>query len=145
MHALGDGLRHDVGDAVAAGGDADHDPRAAGTCAARYCAPSSTRWGALVKRSLSLSLAGSLSMPLTSSVPPWPRGAGNVELDGRGKAASTPSRQSRVLNAGRQGVLPRRVVSERHAQRTVRLEVTGKVARMTEQAMQPGLRGGLAR
>ena len=75
-------------------GHADHDLGAPMAVAATS-APSSTRWGAQVRRIRSLALAGSPSMPLTTSTgraPPRPR---LRHLTAAGKPGSPPSEQSR--------------------------------------------------
>ena len=54
--------------------------------AARYCAPSSTRWGVRFKSSLSLSLAGSPSIAFTTMVPPRPADDATASLTQVGKS-----------------------------------------------------------
>ena len=61
--------------------------------AARYCAPSSTRWGVRFKSSLSLSLAGSPSIAFTTTVPPRPAEDATASLTQVGK--SPPPRPCR--------------------------------------------------
>ena len=66
-----DGVVDRGSDAVSAFGNA-HDNMASPAHRARNWAPSSTRCGARVRSTLSLSLAGSPSMPLITSVPRRP-------------------------------------------------------------------------
>ena len=92
--------------------------------------------GAGVKSSLSLSLAGSPSMALTTTVPPAPRTTGERQLDRGGEGPTAAAGQTRSLEAGHEALLPRAVARRRrHIEWAVRVEVAFQVARMPQQLM----------
>ena len=102
---LGDGLRN-------RGGHPSRPPGCRRRCGRpaqappEYCAPSSTRCGDRVRSNLSLSLAGSLSMPLTTTVPPRPAARATASLMAAGNPATAPAGQTRRLEGGHQGLPP---------------------------------------
>ena len=103
--ALGHGVAHRGGDASRPIG-MQTTIRSARHMAARYCAPSSTRWGARVKSTLSLSLAGSPSMALTTTVPPAAGGLGERQLDRGGERSTATTGEARSFEAGHEALSP---------------------------------------
>ena len=111
---------HDLGNGRAAGGDplghrapstaaatwwrpsgTQTTTRRAPVAAASSWAPSSTRCGDRMSRSLSLSLAGSPSMALTRMVPPAAGGVRHGELDGGREPGPAPAGQAGGLERRR--------------------------------------------
>ena len=141
--SLGDGLRHHSCDAVAVDGDTDHNPRRSAQRSQILCSVEHQVRGP--RQEQLVLVAGRLALhAVHQQRSAIARGACDGELDGRGKAAPTPPRQPGLLDARRQGVLPRRAAPEPYRQGTVCLDVAGEITRLAEQAMHGALRWGLA-
>ena len=118
--------------------------RRAPLAAARSWAPSSTRWGERIRRSLSLSLAGSPSMPLTTMVPPLPAAWATASLMAAGNPApprpARPEDSSTETKASRQPRAP----GDGQRDRAQGGDVTGQVGRVAQEPVAAGRGEGLA-
>ncbi len=112
--------------------------------AANSCAPSRTRCGDRINSSLSLSLAGSPSMALTTMVPPLPAAWATASLMAEGNPApprpANPEASSTDTNASCQP----RAFPDGSGRGTERGHVAGQVGGVTEQPVATGGRHGFA-
>ena len=116
--------------------------RRARVAAARSCAPSSTRCGERMRRSLSLSLAGSPSMALTTMVPPGPPPWAAASLMAAGNPAPPRPPRPDASNRADECVAPAPARAGRQRGGAQGGDVGRQVGGMAQQPVPVRVRGG---